>query len=114
MSHDSLGAHPAESTLADVEFSSSGRTSRRNVLRAAAAGAAVTAGVTLPSAVSASSGDVGESASLAFSIAGRIDQENLDLTGYGFLTEIAGIPGDVLFGDAFDRSEAAARLSITG
>ena len=115
MPDDRPGEHPSESASADVESSSSGRPSRRHVLRAAAAGAAVTAGgVALPSAVSARSGDGDQSGSLAFSFAGRIDQENLDLTGYGFLTEVAGIPDEVLFGDAFDRTEAAARLIITG
>ncbi len=115
MSHDRPGELPSRSASADVEASSSGRPSRRHVLRAAAAGAAVTAsGVTLPSAVSAGSTDGDQSASLVFSFAGRIDQEGLELTGYGFLTEVAGIPDEVLFGDAFDRTESAARLTITG
>lgn len=67
--------------------------------------------MTLPSAASAASPDAG---ALAFSFAGRIDQEGFDLTGYGFLTDVAGIPDTVLFGDALDRTEAAARLTITG
>ena len=114
MSHDPSGEHLSESARTDAESSSSGRTSRRNVLRAAAAGAAVTAGgVALPNAVSAGSGDGDQSGSSAFSFAGRIDQDGLELTGYGFLTEIAGVPDVVLFGDALDRTEAAARLTIT-
>jgi hypothetical protein len=95
--------------------SSSGSTSRRNLLRGAAAGAAATAGgVTLSRAASAASASAADVGSLAFSFAGRIDQEGFELTGYGFLTEVSGIPDAVLFGDALDRTEAAARLTITG
>jgi hypothetical protein len=84
------------------------------VLLGAAAGAAATAGVALPSRASAGRSDGGEANPLAFSLAGRIDQEGFQLAGYGFLTEVGGIPDGVLFGDALDRTEAAARLAVTG
>jgi hypothetical protein len=102
---------PSNSTSEPVD---PGRTSRRHVLRAAAAGAAVAAGgVAVPSATSAAAAPR-TARDLAFSFAGRIDQEGFDLKGYGFLTEVAGIPDAVLFGDAVDRTEGAARLAITG
>jgi hypothetical protein len=84
------------------------------VLLGAAAGAAATAGVALPSGASAGRAGGVETNPLAFSFAGRIDQEGFQLAGYGFLTEVGGIPDGVLFGDALDRTEAAARLAITG
>jgi hypothetical protein len=93
--------------------SESTRTSRRDVLRAGAAGAAVAAGaVALPSA--AAHAAPGDSDAVAVSFVGRIDQNALDLVGYGFPTSIEGIPATALFGEAFDLTEAATRLTVTG
>jgi hypothetical protein len=95
------------------EDSESTRTSRRAVLRAGAAGAAVAAGaVALPSAATSAAADDADGVAVAF--VGRIDQNALDLVGYGFPTAVEGIATAVLFGDAFDLTEAATRLSVTG
>jgi hypothetical protein len=90
--------------------SASTRTSRRDVLLA---GAAVTAGaVALPStAVDAAADDSG---GVAVTFVGRIDQNALDLVGYGYPTWIEGVPASALFGEAFDLAEAATRLTVTG
>jgi hypothetical protein len=118
MSHDQAAQQPSVSERADAESASPIPTSRRHVLRAAAAGAVVTAGgVALPSAAvaRATGGVVGiEPGVFAFSGVLGIDQEGAEFTGYGFLDEVAGIPDEVLFGDVLDRTEALARLTITG
>jgi hypothetical protein len=88
-------------------------TSRRDVLRAGAAGAAVAAGaVVLPSAATRAAAEGSDGVAVSF--VGRIDQDALDLVGYGFPTSIEGIPIPALFGEAFDLTEAATRLSVTG
>jgi hypothetical protein len=118
MSHDQADQQPLVSERADAEPAMPVPTSRRHVLRAAAAGAVVTAGgVALPSAaVARATGGVAgtQPGALAFSGVMGIDQEGAEFTGYGFLDEVAGIPGEVLFGDVLDRTEALARLTITG
>jgi hypothetical protein len=95
------------------------RTSRRSVIRTAAAGAALTAGgVVLQSSGAASAttgrGHTASTGTTAFGLVVRIDQDAEDFVAYGFLTEAAGIPDDVLFGDGIDRSEATAPLTIVG
>jgi hypothetical protein len=102
---------------ADAERSDVPRRSRRNLIRTAAAGVALTAGGVFLESSSAASATGGADASretTAFSFLCRIDQDASDFVGYGFLTEVAGIPEEVLFGDGIDRSEATAPLTIEG
>lgn len=93
------------------------RTSRRDVLRTAAAGAALTAGgIVLPSAAAATSGPGSPTAkgATAFAFVGRIDQDGSDFRGYAYLTEVAGVPDEALFDGQIDRSEEVAQLTIAG
>jgi hypothetical protein len=95
------------------------RTSRRSVIRTAAAGAALTAGGVVLQSSSAASTSTGRSraestGTTAFGLVCRIDQDAENFIAYGFLTEVAGIPDEVLFGDEVDRSEATAPLTIAG
>jgi len=95
------------------------RTSRRSVIRTAAAGAALTAGGVVLQSSSAASTSTGRSraestGTTAFGLVCRIDQDAENFIAYGFLTEVAGIPDEVLFGDDIDRSEATAPLTIAG
>lgn len=108
-----------KSDVGDSERREEPRTSRRSVIRTAAVGAAVTAGGVVlqsSSAASASAGrsSAGSTGTTAFDLVVRIDQDTENFIAYGFLTEVAGIPADVLFGDGIDRSEAAAPLTIVG
>jgi hypothetical protein len=87
------------------------------VIRTAAAGAALTAGgVVLQSSSAASTGlsRAESTRTTAFDLVVRIDQDAESFIAYGFLTTVAGIPDEVLFGDDIDRSEATAPLTIVG
>ena len=93
-------------------------TSRRSLIRTAAAGAALTAGgVVLQSGAASAStarASTDSAATTAFGLIVRVDQDAESFVAYGYLTEVAGIPDGVLFGDDIDRSEATAPLTITG
>jgi hypothetical protein len=94
------------------------RRSRREVMRSAGVGAAaLTAGaIARPSTGGASTLRRGTASDLstALGFIVRIDQDGGDFSGYGFLTQAAGIPDEVLFGNGVDRSEATAPLTIVG
>lgn len=49
---------------------------------------------------------------VAWRYVGRIDQEGLNFTAYGFLTQIEGLDDTALFTEPGDRSENTARFSV--
>ena len=49
---------------------------------------------------------------VAWHFIGRIDQDGLNFTAYGFLTQVAGLEDDVLFTSEGDRTEDNAVFSV--
>ena len=47
----------------------------------------------------------------AFELIGRSDQSGSDITHYGYVTHINGLPDEALFSDATTRTEATARFT---
>lgn len=47
----------------------------------------------------------------AMEMVGKIDQNGLNFSGYGYLTYIAGIPNDQMFTDPLNHSEATAHFT---
>jgi len=95
-------------------------TTRRDLLRSAGVGAALTAGAVALTGTAARAatdggqGGAGAAGTTAFGFIGRIDQDGNDFVGYGYLIDVAGIPEDVLFGTQIDRPESSVPLTIAG
>jgi hypothetical protein len=98
------------------------RTSRRGLMRGAAAAAAAAplaglAGHATDSQPAAAQPDnqiaVAEPGATAFEFIGRLDQEGAEFRAYGYVTFVRGLPDALLFTDPANRSEATARLTFT-
>ena len=83
---------------------SSNGVTRRTVLTGA--GALIAAGATPPAAAAAAVGQLGPAAE----VVGEIAQDDNGLTGYGYVTHLAGVADSALFDGAM--SEAGARLTF--
>jgi hypothetical protein len=53
-----------------------------------------------------------DSGHVSWRFVGRIDQEGLNFTAYGFLTQVDGLDAGALFTGGGDRSENTARFSV--